>query len=300
MSLEVGLRPGRDIFIESFWKQRIRLPDSQNEFKDEHINVSIMRTLFSAGERPGRLDDGHGPDAHHPQRPGLDRTVRRSHRDLSLSGLVLLRRPDQGPADIFRPGLLPARGSGEFRLYNQFSDGPLSLLIDTKGLDVTNYEALYQKIKEFAPTLAGVSISMIPDRFLQFHSLPQDNLIMATITESPKKNISPSYATHFLNFKGVVSTEYMTNYIESTATVALAKDPSRDHLLPFCPLTKSISLDYYKPKDQYFCSMKMDVSLRSGEKIIFQYSKDFPVYIPPTRWIISGRTDLLPRLLPGD
>jgi len=126
---------------------------------------------------------------------------------------------------------------------------------------------------------------MIPGQIpFNFIPSPQNNIIMASIAESPKKNISSAYATHFLRLKGVVSTDYLTNYVESTATVALAKDPMLG--FTFCHFAvspKTISMDYYEPKDQYFCNVKMDVSLRSGEKIIFQYSKDFPVYVPPDR-----------------
>ena len=49
----------------------------------------------------------------------------------------------------------------------------------------------------------------------------------------------------------------------------------------FSIVPKKISIDYYEPKDQYYCNFKLSVSLRKGEKMFFQYSKDFPFYFPP-------------------
>ena len=44
-----------------------------------------------------------------------------------------------------------------------------------------------------------------------------------------------------------------------------------------------LSLDYYVPKEEYFCAFQIDVSLRSGEKTIFQYGKEYPLTIPGSR-----------------
>ena len=34
------------------------------------------------------------------------------------------------------------------------------------------------------------------------------------------------------------------------------------------------------PKDQYFCAFQLDVSLRAGDKVVFQYAKEFPLKVP--------------------
>ncbi|MCK4496543.1 MAG: tetratricopeptide repeat protein, partial [Candidatus Aminicenantes bacterium] len=38
---------------------------------------------------------------------------------------------------------------------------------------------------------------------------------------------------------------------------------------------------YFKPKDQYFCNFKLDVSLRIKDDIIFQYTRNLPIYFSP-------------------
>jgi GWxTD domain-containing protein len=285
--LKLGSDRERDIFIESFWKQGDPTPGTpQNEYKEEHTKrFNYANSYFSRGTpREGWMTDMGRMHIILGDPTSIERFE-------GMSGIhpcqVWYYYGDKakGLPTFFAVVFFKRGGSGEFKLYNQLSDSPLSLLVDTKGVDVTDYQAMYEKIKEQAPTLAGVSISMIPGQLpYNFVPSPQNTIIMAGIEESPTKNISSAYATHFLNLKGTVSTEYLTNYVESTATVSLARDPLLG--FTFCHFAiapKTISLDYFEAKDQYFCSFKMDVSLRSGEKIIFQYSKDFPVYISPDK-----------------
>jgi GWxTD domain-containing protein len=285
--LKLGSDRERDIFIESFWKQRDPTSGTpQNEFRDEHLKRFNYANSFYRRGTP---------------REGWMTDMGRMH--IILGAPTSIER-FEGTAGIFpcqvwyyygdKTKGLPTYfalvffqrgGAGEFRLYNPTSDGPASLLIDARGIDLSDYEKVYEKIRELAPTLAPVTLSLIPGQYpYAYIPSPQNNIILSAIAESPKKNISSSYATHFLSFQGVVSTEYLTNYIESTAAVFLAVDPVLG--ATFCHFAispKTISLEFYKPKDQYFCNVKMDVSLRSGQKVIFQYSKDFPVYVPPDR-----------------
>ena len=277
----------RDIFIESFWRQRDPTPGTpQNEFKEEHTKrFSHANSFYSRGTpREGWMTDMGRMHII----LGEPNSIERFDGTAGIHPCQVwyyYGDKTKGLPTFFAVVFFQRGGSGEFKLYNQLSDGPSSLLVDDKGVDVTDYGAMYEKIKQLAPTLAGVSIFMIPGQIpYNFVPSPQNSIIMAGILESPKKNISSAYATHFLSYKSVVSTEYLTNYIDSTALVVLAKDPFLG--FTFCHFAispKSLSIDYYDPKDQYFCNIKMDVSLRSGEKIIFQYSRDFPVYVPPDR-----------------
>lgn len=84
------------------------------------------------------------------------------------------------------------------------------------------------------------------------------------------------------NYKGVVSTDDLTNYIESIAEIALSLDPVLDiSFLHFSISPVSFSFDYIEPKEQYYCNFKLSVSLKKDTEIIFQYSKDFPFYFYP-------------------
>ncbi len=95
------------------------------------------------------------------------------------------------------------RGGGEFKLYHPVSDGPGSLLIETYGVDMTDHETLYEKIRQMAPTLARVTLSPIPNQIpYGYAPSPQTSLILAKVFDSPKKDINPAYATHFLQLQG--------------------------------------------------------------------------------------------------
>jgi len=171
-------------------------------------------------------------------------------------------------------------GSGELKLYDPVSDGPASLLIFGRDMDHTDYEALYEKIRDVQPILALSSLSIIPgDIPLGFQPSLDSTIIMANIMESAKQKVLPTYATHFMDYKGIVETEYMTNLIESESQIDVIKDPvSGLNFLHFSIVPAEISVDYYDPNDQYYSDLRIDVSLRVQDRIIFQYSKDFPLY----------------------
>jgi len=285
--LRLGNDRDRDIFIESFWKQRDPTPGTpQNEFRDEHI-----RRFNYANSRYGRGTPREGWQTDMGRVYIILGPPNSDERFEGTAGIrpchVWYYYGDQtkGLPTYFALVFFQRGGSGEFKLYNPTSDGPLSLLENPLGIDITDYRAQYEKIKELAPTLANVAISLIPGQYpYNFQPSPQSNILLAEIFESPKKNISPSYATHFLNYRGIVSTEYLTNYIENTALAVVLQEPLLG--ISFCHFSvapKKISVDYFAPQDQYYCNFKIDVSLRQGDQIVYQYPKDFPFYFHPDR-----------------
>ena len=275
----------RDLFIESFWKQRDPTPGTpQNEFKEEHIRRFNYANKFFSRNSPRegwRTDMGRfyiilGPPT----------SIERFEGTLGVYPTQVwyyYGDPAKGLPPHFAMVFFQRRGAGEYRLYDPLSDGPGALLVDSQGISPEDYEAFYEKIRELAPTLAEVSLTRIPGDFpYNFQPSPRNNILLADILKLPKKNINPSYATHFLEYKGMVSTEYMTNYIESTGTVAVIEDPFMG--MPFVHFSvspKKISLDYFKPKDQYFCNFTLSASLRQGKKILLQYQRNFPFYFNP-------------------
>jgi len=277
----------RDIFIETFWKQRDPTPGTpENEYKDEIVKrFQYVNQNFGRGRsttREGwRTDMGQiymvlGP----PQS---------TERFEASIGLVPCQswtyygdsRKNLPPQFIL---LFYQRGGiGEYKLYDPVSDGPARLILDQKKItDPMDYEAMYEIIYDTQPTLAEIAITRIPGEYnYDFSPSPRNNILLADILESPKKDVNPSYATHFLDYKGIVSTEYLTNFVESNATTDLIRDPMTGlEFLHFSMAPVNVSVDYYVPKSQYFCSYQVNVSLRVGDNIIFQYTRDFPIYIP--------------------
>lgn len=278
----------RDIFIETFWKQRDpTLGTPENEYKEEHTK----RFLY-ANKRYGRGTS----------REGWKTDMGRIYIILGPPVSIERFEATKGlyPTQVWyyygdKKKRLPAHfgliffqrgGAGEYKLFDPVSDGQGSLMIHTRYSDPTNYKELYETIRELAPTLADVSISMIVGETpLSYQPSLINAILMADITESPKKDVNPTYATHFLDYKGMVSTEYMTNFMESDTQVALIQDTIMGlNFLHFSMVPKSLSVNYYEPKDQYYCNFTLDVSIRILDDIIFQYTKNFPIYFDPEEY----------------
>lgn len=274
----------RDIFIETFWKQRDPTPGTpQNEYKDEHLRrFQYANKWFSyASSKPGWMTDrgriyiilGEPVSKdRYPSNIGLyPCEVWSYYGDVSL-----------GLPTHFSLVFFQRQGVGEYQLYDPVSDGPAALLLQGRNMDPFDYEALYNEIRDLAPGLALVSLSLIPGEFnYGFQPSPRNAIILADILNSPRKMVNPSYSTHFLNLRGVVSTEYLTNFVENSTDIAFIRDPLTGlQFLHFSIAPETVSIDYYEPNDQYFCNYTVNVSLKKGDDTVFQYDRQFPFYFP--------------------
>lgn len=279
----------RDAFIDTFWKQRDPTPGTpENEYRDElvkrfqYVNEHFGRTTTRQGWQTdmGRYYMILGPPA------GIERFEATlglvPAQAWSYYGDARKELPPQFVLVFFQRG-----GVGEYRLYDPVSDGPARLLQHQRDIgDPFDYVSLYEKVYDISPTLAEYSITRVPgDYGLDFSPSPRNAMILASILESPKKDVNPSYASHFLNYVGVVSTEYLTNYVESHASTALIRDPVTGlRFLHFAMVPTEVNVDAYVPKNQFYCNFRVDISLRDGESIIFQYAREFPLYFPDSDW----------------
>jgi len=272
----------RDVFIQTFWKQRDPTPGTpENEYREEHIKrFDYANEYYRRGSpREGWMTDmGRfhiilGPPV----------SIERFENQKGLYPTQVwyyYGEKEKGLPAHFGIVFFKKSGAGEYKLYDPLSDGPAALMIEGRNLDPFAYEETYEKLYDLAPTLALVSLSMIPGEVpFNYQPSPRNNIIIADILESPGEDVNPVYATHFLNFRGLVSTDYLTNYIESDAEAALMADPVIGlNFLHFLVVPKKISVDYYEPKDQFFCSFTLNVNMSEGDDTVFQYSKEFPFY----------------------
>ncbi|NLH76398.1 MAG: GWxTD domain-containing protein [Acidobacteria bacterium] len=279
----------RDIFVETFWKQRDPTPGTpENEYKDEiekrfkYCNEFYGRGTTREGWKTdmGRIHMVLGPPAsveHFEASIGLVPCYSWSYYGDARRDL-----PPQFYLLFYQRG-----GVGEFKLYDPVTDGPTRLILDQKKVeDPFDYSALYEIIRDLAPTLAEIAITRIPGEYnYDLSPSPRNAMLLADILESPKKDVNPSYATHFLNYKGLVSTEYLTNYVESYTTTALVDDPATgQRFLHFSMVPVDVNVDLYEPKSQFYCNFQVNVSLRKGADIVFQYNREFPLYFPEDAW----------------
>lgn len=275
----------RDIFIEAFWKQRDPTPGTPaNEYREEHLKrftEANRRYRFGSAREGWMTDRGK---FHIILGPAQSIESIAGSNDIYPTELwSYYGDTSKGLLTHFVLVFYQRGNAGEFKLYDPFQDGPARLLINAATeFDIFNYEAMYRKIFDLQPDLAIVSLSIVPGESLGgFQPSMETQMQMAAIYESPKRAINDNYATHFLNYKGIVSTEYLTNEMECTTDATILFDPIFG--TAFCHFSmapKKLSLGLYEPTNEYSCNFQVDVSLRSGTKVIFQYAKDFPVTIP--------------------
>jgi GWxTD domain-containing protein len=278
----------RDLFIEAFWKMRDPTPATpKNEYKEEHMKrFTEANRLFRFGSaREGWMTDRArfyiilGPPVSKIYDAGSNElypTEIWSYYGDTAKGMPI----------HFQLVFFQYRNAGEMKLYDPMTDGPERLLVrSSTEFNIGDYSAMLQKIHDYRPELALVSLSIIPGDIPPGYQPSLDTAFyMAAIYESPKKGLSDSYATHFLNLRGIVSTEYLTNFMNSEATVAVIHDPATGlTTCDFVIVPERLSVDFYDPTREYSTNFAFDVSLRAGDKVILQYSKEYPLTIPESQ-----------------
>jgi tetratricopeptide (TPR) repeat protein len=96
--------------------------------------------------------------------------------------------------------------------------------------------------------------------------------------------LNVSYASNFLKYKGFVNLETSANFIENSNLVAVSREERYDfNFVSISIRPKKISLAYNEDKDKYFFNLNLNVSMRKGDKIIYQYAKNYEFYFAPDR-----------------
>jgi len=277
----------RDAFITIFWLQRDPTPGTpENEFKSEiEKRFAYVNDIFKRGSsRPGWMTD-QGKIYMILGKPNSQERFDEKVGIYPVQVWYYYGDPALGLPTYFNIVFYKRHGAGEWKLYNPAQDGPAELLIQDSPMDADNYVEIYRKIHEIAPTLAGPAISMIPNEMTDnYRPSLRNNFIMANIIESPTKRVNVSYATNFLKYKGYVDIASSANFIENTNLVSVSRDERYGlDLVNVSVRPKRISLGYNEEKDKYFFNLNLNVSLRRGELIVFQYAKNFEFYFAPDK-----------------
>jgi GWxTD domain-containing protein len=277
----------REAFINIFWLQRDPTPGTpENEFKAEiEKRFAYVNDYFKRGSaRPGWMTD-QGRIYMILGKPNSQERFDEKAGLYPVQVWYFYGDSSLGLPTYFNIVFYKRFGAGEWKLYNPALDGPGSLLIQDSPMDTDDYAAIYKKIYELAPTLAGPAISMIPNEMTEnYRPSLRNNFIMASIYESPTKRLNVSYATNFLKYKGYVNIETSANFIDNSNLVSVTRDGrSGCDFVNVSVRPKKISLGYSDDKDKYFFNLNLNVSLRKGEKIIYQYAKNFEFYFEPDK-----------------
>ncbi len=285
--LSLTTQRDRDIFIRSFWQQRDPTPGTlENEYKTEiEQRFLYVEKYFKRGSsKPGWMTDM----GRFYMILGKPNSIERFDSKAGLfPAQVWYYFGDQslGLPTYFSVMFYKPNNTTEWQFYNPSVDGPAALLIKTEEVNDTDFESIYDKIKELAPALAMPAMSMIPNEIATgFQPSLRNNLILANIHEFPTRKINLSYATHFLNYKGYVDLESSANYVENSRLVSITRYDRFDfNFVTISIKPARISVGYSEAKNQYYFSYDLSINLKKGEEFIFEDKKHYDFYLDPDK-----------------
>lgn len=274
----------REHFIEAFWKQRDPTQGTPtNEFKEEHYQ-RIQHANYSFGRSapiPGwKTDRGRFyillGDPQDIERFSGETQIYNSevwfYQGLSQYGL-----PSGFHLIFFQKD-----GAGDYVLYSPTSDGPQALLTSYIG-DQTNYVQAFRKLKQVSPSLAQVSLSLIPGESTRLGrpSLGSD-ILLQNIQALPEKAVKNMYAQKFLMYKDIVEVEYTANYIDSDSVVQIFKDDSGQYFVHYSIELNRFSVQNFE--DKYTTNLKINGQISNLEgRTIYQYEGSLPIELTATQ-----------------
>jgi GWxTD domain-containing protein len=304
--LKLGNDRERDLFIEAFWKHRDPTPNSvENEFKTEHF-----RRIEYANHYLGR----ETPKAGWKTDRGRIYIILGEPNDIQrFQGKAELYNCEvwfyQGKTDVGLPAgfnilFFQQNGQGEYKLYSPSSDGPQALLPSYLG-SPTDYTAAYKSLRDIDPTLADISLSLIPGEQGSSYGRPSliSDMLIQRIETSPYKLIEEKYARKFLDYKDIVEVEYSANYLESDSLIKVLKDPSGLWFVHYVIEPKKLSLGSYG--DKYYTTMKLNGTVSTSDnRMIYQFDKTISLNMDETQMKERSHMpldiqDVFP-LVPGD
>jgi GWxTD domain-containing protein len=269
----------RELFIQAFWEHRDPTPgDQSNEFRQEHRRrISHAERFFGRGTpKPGwKTDRGRIYIM-----LGEPNSVQRFEGQTQVypsevwfyQGLT-----DRGLPPAFNLVFYQQSAIGEFRLYSPLADGPQALLTSYYG-DPMDYLAAFQQLREFAPDLSDVSLSLIPGESSVRQGRPSlsSDLLVNKIESTPQRQVSDQYARKFLEYKDIVEVEYSTNYMGCDSLVKVARDPSGIYFVHYAIEPERLSVNAVD--NRYYTTLNLNGTVSdSNGTVIHQFEKTIPL-----------------------
>jgi GWxTD domain-containing protein len=296
----------RDLFIEAFWKHRDPTPGSSgNEFKTEHYRrISHANHFYGRTEaKPGWKTDrgrvyillGEPNDIQRFE----GKTMTYPAEVWFYQGKTELGLPPGFNLVFFQEG-----GTGEYKIYSPLQDGPQALMTSYAG-DPADYLTAYQQLREFEPSLADVSLSLIPGEESATMGRPSlaSDLLLQKVETVPLSQLKEKYAQKFLQYKDLVEVEYTANYIDNDSLVKVIRDASGIYFVHIALEPERLSVNAYEKK--YYTTFKLNGAVTDSEgKVIFQFERTISVDLDEEKMGAVSRQpfnihDMFP-LIPGN
>ena len=269
----------RDVFIEAFWKQRDPDPSTpESEFMKEHYRRINYANQWFGRESPGlgwRTDMGRIYII-----LGEPKYIERYENVTEVfpitiwfyEGLI-----DYGLPNSFNVVFFKKSGVGEYELYSPVKNGPESLLTNYMG-DLTDHLAAYNQLMEVEPTLAEVSMTLIPEEagWLTSPSIASELLIRNKIPSAPYQKVKDSYAEKLLKYKDIIEVDYTANYIDSDACAEIIRDKSGMAFVHYIIEPKRLTFEQVGNRFRANLQLNGKITDLQGNTI-YQYERSVPV-----------------------
>lgn len=269
----------RELFIQAFWKHRDPTPGNQeNEFQQEHRRrINHADRYFGRGTpKPGwKTDRGRIYTM-----LGEPNSIQRFDGQTQVypsevwfyQGLT-----DKGLPPAFYLVFYQRSAIGEYRLYSPLADGPQALLTSYYG-DPMDYMAAFDRLREFAPDLSDVSLSLIPGEGSMRQGRPSlsSDLLVNRIESTPQREASDQYARKFLEYKDIVEVEYSTNYMGCDSLVKVSRDPSGIYFVHYAIEPARLSVN--ASSNRYYTTLELNGTVSDMDgTVIHQFEKTIPL-----------------------
>ncbi|MFO7981745.1 MAG: GWxTD domain-containing protein [Candidatus Aminicenantes bacterium] len=275
----------RDMFIEAFWKQRDPNPELPgNKFKEEHYRRIKHANQVFGREAPGpgwRTARGRifiilgDPDY-----------IERYESDSEIYPTIIWfyeGMAEYGLPNSFNVVFFKRGGMGEYELYSPIKFGPQHLLSRYRG-DPTDYRTAYRKLMNIEPSVARISLTLIPTeiQYITSPSIASEILLSQMIPEAPHEKVKDTYAKKLLKYKDFIEVDYSANYIESDAMVRVIQDESGMFFVHYLIEPSKFSVEGVE--NSYFSNFEVNGSITNSEgKTIYQYERKVPIELTPSQ-----------------
>lgn len=296
----------RDLFIEAFWKQRDPTPSTaENEVKNEHFRrINYANHFFGRSSPTAGWKTDRGRIYIILGEPNDIQRFEGKSQTYPAEVWFYQGKTDIGLPPGFNLVFFQEGGVGEYRLYSPSRDGPQKLMTSYYG-DPVDYLSAYQQLKEYEPTLAEVSLSLIPGEESASFGRPSlsSDLLVQRVETSPQKQIEERYAQKFLQYKDIVEVEYTANYIDSDSLVKVIKDPSGLYFVHYILEPERLSVNLYQNK--YYTTLRLNGTvLDEAGKSIYQFERNISLDFDEEKMRTVSRQpfdiqDMFP-LIPGN
>ncbi len=269
----------RDMFITAFWKARDDDPNTpENKFKDEHYRrIEYANKNFGRGLKAGgwRSDMGRIYIT-----LGEPKTIDKYENESNIYPMIVWFYSGMTGAAIpstFNVVFFKKDAAGDFIIYSPVRDGPQKLLPFYNG-DMTNYLQAWGELRQIDPTIAEISMSLIPGEYVtgMNPSPSSDILIAQKIPKFGYDNVKDSYAEKLLKYKDIVEVEYTANYIESDALVQVYRDDAGRAFVHYLIEPSRLSIERLEGLFRTTFDVNGIVSDSQG-KTIYQFDRLVPV-----------------------